>query len=220
MRRDGTLQHLLYAQLMFVLLLKDGGPQWLASDEPNVRKIIAAWRRSHNHGTWECQANGDTQGQCPTPYMFHYRLPLLMSRLASPGKAAGCGRSSSFWQLCHWPDGWPEKEHSPCQRVRQLPSFAKCCQTFLEMLPYLVAYSCTCSFLFSDFPTTSLCPSGHLTLEAGCNGNMFTSTINHILFKSKPSAIHMISVPSSTFAAFLPSSSHTALEHRPESPFH
>lgn len=59
------------------------GPWWLASDKPNMRKRIAAWRPSHSHGAWECQANGGTQGQCPTPYMFHYRLPLLMSWLAS-----------------------------------------------------------------------------------------------------------------------------------------
>lgn len=66
------------------------------------------------------------------------------------------GSSSSFWQLHHRPDGWPGKEHSPHQRVRQPPSFEKCCQTFLKMLPYLVASSCICSFLW--FPCDKLVP--------------------------------------------------------------
>lgn len=112
--------------------------------------------------------------------------------LPAPGEAAGCRCSSSFWQLYHWPG----KEHSPCQRVRQPPLFAKCCPTFLEVLPYLVASSCTHTFVFSDFPTTNLCLSGHLTLETGCKRNMFKSAISHILPKSKTSIIHMISVPS------------------------
>lgn len=74
---------------------------------------------------------------------------------------AGSGHSSSFWHLYRWPDGQPGEEHSPCQRVRQPPSFAKCCQTFLEMLPYLVASSCMCNFSF-DLPRRSWCLSGHL----------------------------------------------------------
>ena len=144
----------------------------------------------------------------PPPTCFTTGFLSSCHDLPAPGKAAGC----RFWQLYHWPG----KEHSLCQRVRQPPSFAKCCLTFLEVLPYLVASSCT--FLFSDFPITSSCLSGHLTLETSCNRNMFTSAISHILPKSKTSIIHMISVPSSTFSIFLPGSSHTALGHRPESP--
>lgn len=157
-RRGSILQHLLCAHLMSELLLEDRGPWCLASDEPNTRKVITAWRHSYNHATWECQADSDTQGPCPTPHIS-LQASSPMAQLASPGDASGCWHSSSFWQLYHWPDDWPRKEHSPvspCQKVRQLPLFAKCCQTFL---PYLAASSCTYSFFLLWFPYDKLVTS-------------------------------------------------------------
>lgn len=94
---------------------------------------------------------------------------------------------------------------------------SQCCQHFWRCFPIQQLPLARAGF--SDFPMTNLCLSGHLTLETDCNGNTFTGTISCIFPKSKTSIIHMISVPSSAFSIFLPSSSHTALEHGPESPF-
>lgn len=131
----------------------------LASDEPSRRNIIAAWRQAVSQPWhWECQVNGDTQRQCPTPDLFHYQFPLSM-----PWLAAGCGCSFSFWQLCHWQLAWEKTPLSEGGTASVARHFWRCFP--IQQLPPACA-------VFSAFPVKSLNLSGHLTLETDCNGNI------------------------------------------------
>lgn len=181
---------------------------FLASDEPSGRNVIAVWRQPHNHGTWECQVDGDTQRQCPTPDIFPCRFPVPMPAQAKQLAVDAAPASGSPAT-----DNWPGKKHSPLSEGGTPSAARHLWRCFpIQQLP-------TACAVFSDFVMTSLCPSGHLTLETSCNGNTFTNSINCIFPKPKTSTIHMISVPSSAFSIFLPSSSHIVLKHGPESPF-
>lgn len=185
----------------------------LASDEPSGRNIVAAWRQSHNHGTWDAGSmvtHKDTQ-KSPASGIFHYRFPLPCHDLPAQAKQLAVGAAPASGSSAT--DSWPGKEHSPLSEAGTTSVARHFWSCFpIQWLPLACA-------VFFDFPMTSLCLSGHLTLETDCNGNTFTSAINSILPKSKTSTIHIISVPSSAFSIFLPSSFHTVLEHGPESPF-
>lgn len=71
-------------------------------------------------------------------------------------------------------DNWPGKIHSPLSEggtASVARHFWRCFP--IQWLPPACA-------VFSAFPMTSLCLSGHLTLETDCNGNIYKRYQFHI----------------------------------------
>lgn len=121
----------------------------LASDEPGGRNIIAAWRQSHNHGTWECQVDGDTQRQRPTRVYFTIGFLSLCHDLPAQAKQLAVGAAPASGSSAT--DNWPGKKHSPLSEggtTSVARHFWRCFP--IQQLP-------TACAVFSDFPMTSLC---------------------------------------------------------------